>query len=71
MSYKIGDIVKWCWSDMHQNTYIIVDLDSRGAILKQNFGRGTVLNGRVSIVDLSKKTTQELRDEALSKIIKN
>lgn len=44
MEYKVGDIVKWCWAELHQNTYIIVFIDDRGAILKQNFGRGTVLS---------------------------
>jgi hypothetical protein len=58
MEYKVGDIVKWCWDEVHQNTYIIVLIDDKGALLKQNFGRGTVLidskKDRVSLNELSK-----------------
>lgn len=58
MEYKVGDIVKWCWNETHQNTYIIVLIDERGALLKQNFGRGTILidskKNRVPLNELKK-----------------
>ena len=58
MEYKVGDIVKWCWCETHQNTYIIVLIDERGALLKQNFGRGTLLSqdrkDRVPLNELEK-----------------
>ncbi len=56
--FKVGDIVKWNWNDIHQNTYIIILIDERGALLKQNFGRGTILNeskkDRVPLNELEK-----------------
>lgn len=55
---KVGDIVKWCWSETHQNTYIIILIDDKGALLKQNFGRGTTLSeakkDRVPLTELEK-----------------
>jgi hypothetical protein len=58
MEYKVGEIVKWCWTETHKNTYIIVLIDERGALLKQNFGRGTTLSeekkDRVSLNELEK-----------------
>jgi hypothetical protein len=54
MEYKVGDIVKWVWCETHQNTYIIVLIDEKGALLKQNFGRGTTLiDGKKDRVPLS------------------
>jgi hypothetical protein len=56
--FKVGDIVKWCWTETHQNTYIIVLIDEKGALLKQNFGRGTILSekkkDRVPLSELEK-----------------
>lgn len=52
--FKIGDTVKWCWSELHRNTYTIVDINKSGAVLKQNFGIGVVLNGRISLSELEK-----------------
>ena len=58
MEYKVGDIVKWCWDELHQNTYIIVLIDDKGALLKQNIGRGTLLSqdrkDRIPLNELSK-----------------
>jgi hypothetical protein len=54
MQFKIGETVKWCWSDLHRNTYIIIDINTTGAVLKQNFGTGVILNGRVPISELGK-----------------
>jgi hypothetical protein len=51
--YKVGDIVRWCWSAIHPNTYIIIEVDNRGALLKQNFGRGQVLTSKVPISELN------------------
>lgn len=53
-NYQIGDVVKWCWSNIHQNTYTIVEIKNTGVVLKQNFGRGTVLNDKVPISEISK-----------------
>jgi hypothetical protein len=50
--FKIGDTVKWCWSELHKNTYIIIDINKLGAVLKQNFSTGVILNGRVSLSEL-------------------
>ena len=52
--YKIGDIVKWCWTETHQSTYIIVNITKSGVLLKQNFGRGQILNGTVPIKEIEK-----------------
>lgn len=54
MSFEIGDIVKWSWTDLHQSTYIIIDIKNKKALLKQNFGRGTLLNDYVPISELEK-----------------
>jgi hypothetical protein len=55
---KVGDIVKWCWSETHKNTYIIILIDDKGALLKQNFGFGTTLSeakkDRVPLNELEK-----------------
>lgn len=59
IDYKVGDIVKWCWSETHQNTYIIQEIQGVNVILKQNFGGGTILS-KIHISEISKKTTQEL-----------
>ena len=53
-TFKVGDTVKWCWTETHKNTYIIVEVTNSGAILKQNFGMGLILNGKVPISELSK-----------------
>lgn len=50
--FKIGDTVKWCWSELHRNIYTIIDVDNSGSILKQNFGTGLILNGRISLSEL-------------------
>lgn len=55
MDFKVGDIVKWCWIENHQNTYVIIEIKNKGALLKQNFGMGTILNGYVALSELSKK----------------
>lgn len=54
MNFKVGDIVKWCWSDLHQSTYTIIEVKNKKALLKQNFGIGTTLNDYVSLSELSK-----------------
>jgi len=58
LKMKVGDIVKWCWSETHQNTYIIILIDDKGALLKQNFGFGTTLSDakkdRVPLNELEK-----------------
>ena len=53
-TFKVGDTVKWCWSEIHKNTYTIVEITNSGALLKQNFGMGLILNGKVPISELSK-----------------
>jgi hypothetical protein len=53
-TYIVGDVVKWCWSEIHRNTYIIIDINSNSVVLKQNFGMGLTLNGRIPISELSK-----------------
>lgn len=55
MDFKVGEIVRWCWTETHQNTYVIIEITNRGALLKQNFGMGTVLNGYVALSELSKE----------------
>ena len=45
---KVGDLVKW-WD----STYFIVDIVEGGAILKQNFSIGTILNEGVPLTDLT------------------
>ena len=52
--YKVGDIVKWCWSETHPSTYIIMEIRKNGVILKQNFGRGQILNSPIPISELVK-----------------
>jgi hypothetical protein len=52
--YIFGYIVKWCWSEIHQNTYIILEVRKNGAILKQNFGGGQILNSLIPISELEK-----------------
>ena len=47
--FKIGDKVKWL-----DNSYTIVDVTSRGVILKQNFSIGTVLNNPIKIEEIEK-----------------
>ena len=44
---KIGDLVKW-W----ESTYFIIDIVDGGAILKQNFSIGTILNEGVPLEEL-------------------
>ena len=69
--YKVGDIVRWCWSVIHPSTYIIVEIDNRGALLKQNFGRGQVLNSKVPLSELNgqKEEFQKWsRDHKLKKL---
>jgi hypothetical protein len=47
--FKIGDKVKWL-----DNSYTIVDVTSRGVILKQDFSIGTVLNNPIKIEEIEK-----------------
>lgn len=47
--FKIGDKVKWL-----DNSYTIVDVTSRGVILKQNFSIGTVLTKPIKIEEIEK-----------------
>jgi len=49
MDYKIGDKVKWL-----DNSYTIVNVTSRGVILKQNFSIGTVLTNPIKIEEIEK-----------------
>jgi hypothetical protein len=65
--YKVGDIVRWCWSVTHPSTYIIIEIDNRGALLKQNFGMGQILTSKVPISELHGRK-EELRDHKLKKI---
>jgi plastocyanin len=53
-TYKVGDTVKWCWTETHKNTYTIIDINSTSVVLKQNFGMGLILNGRVPISELER-----------------
>ena len=50
MDYKIGDKVKWL-----DNSYTIVNVTSRGVILKQNFSIGTILTSPIKIEEIKKK----------------
>jgi hypothetical protein len=47
--FKIGDKVKWL-----DNSYTIVDVTSRGVILKQNFSIGTVLTNPIKTEEIEK-----------------
>lgn len=53
-TFKVGDIVKWCWSETHPSTYTIIEIRKNGAILKQNFGMGQILNSPIPISELGK-----------------
>jgi hypothetical protein len=51
---KEGDIVKWCWSELHQSTYTVLNINSdKTADIKQNFSIGTVLK-KIPIKELVK-----------------
>lgn len=52
--YKVGDVVKWNWTEIHQSTYIIVKITKTGVLLKQNFGMGQILNGTIPIKEIEK-----------------
>jgi hypothetical protein len=52
IDYKIGDIVRWCWSEEHRSTYFIVNITKKGALLKQNFGMGQILTSEVPLPEL-------------------
>jgi hypothetical protein len=54
MNFEVGDVVKWNWTELHQSTYIIVEIKNDKALLKQNFGIGITLNGYISLSELSK-----------------
>ena len=45
--YEVGDKVKWL-----DNPYTIIEITNKGAILKQNFSIGTILNGPVPMDQL-------------------
>ena len=44
---KVGDTVKW-W----KSSYTVIEIVEGGAILKQNFSIGTILNEGVPLTDL-------------------
>jgi len=50
--YKIGDIVRWCWSEQHRSTYVILCIDKKGVLLKQNFGMRQINTGSVPISEI-------------------
>lgn len=50
--YKIGDIVRWCWSEQHRSTYVILSIDKKGVLLKQNFGMRQINTGSVPISEI-------------------
>lgn len=52
--YKVGEVVRWCWCETHQSTYFIIDVNKKGVLLKQNFGMGQTLTGRVPINEIEK-----------------
>ena len=52
IEYKIGDIVRWCWSEQHRSTYFIISIDNKGVMLKQNFGMGQTLTGKIHISEI-------------------
>lgn len=54
MSFEVGDVVKWNWTELHQSTYTIVEIKNDKALLKQNFGIGIILNGYIPFSELSK-----------------
>ncbi len=67
VEYKVGDIVRWCWTEIHQSTYIILDINQTSVLLKQNFGMGQTLTGRVPISELN-ISKDKFRDYYLRKI---
>jgi pyruvate/2-oxoglutarate dehydrogenase complex dihydrolipoamide acyltransferase (E2) component len=50
--YKIGDIVRWCWSEQHRSTYSILSIDKKGVLLKQNFGMRQTNTGSVPLSEI-------------------
>lgn len=54
MNFEVGDVVKWCWTELHQSTYTIIEVKNKKALLKQNFGIGVVLNDYIPFSELSK-----------------
>lgn len=52
IEYKIGDIVRWCWSEQHRSTYTIVNINKKGVLLKQRFSLGLLLKEEVPIKEI-------------------
>lgn len=50
--YKVGDIVRWCWTEIHRSTFFIIEIDKKGVLLKQNFGMGQILTSKVPISEI-------------------
>ena len=71
--YKVGDIVRWCWTETHPNTYIIIGLEydkngQRCAVLKQNFGLNTVLAKLVPLTEFDINLSK-VRQHTLEQIL--